>query len=603
MSGCVPLLRAMPGQILLCSVFWGCLAPVSSLHAQQDQQKTDPRVIIAPYSPDQLRIAYQPPSGADRFEHEDEISFARALALIRSGREDEGRAELMVLLERYPTSARLISATATSWTRSKEPKKALRVISHGVSEIKKATRGQEQAPLPQPTFSIERSEAYIELENYEKAIPWMVEACDHRPTESQHLRSTLVDWASDAKLGPRIAREVGRRSDKVPSRVPLAMLATELEALAGLWEKVWPRLQAAEQHAVEGRRGELVRALGHRLSVRPGIPDGSDAPVWLELARGPYDPTLRIEGMQLLLRQGRGEKSADHVRADHLPPQEVFDVWQALPAGDPRLQLGFDLTAYYRERGEWDLANQVGQDLRQSDLSEGMLARVEYEQGLSALRGGNLEEAQTRLESARQHAAADDVRAPATFALAEARFYAADFEQAFELYDEFANRYFRDKNTNDALERIYLLESGSPLGGGVQRAPGLEALARGLYAENRSLWEVAADLARDAEAEARLAEQVESPVRAHAILLLSRAEEMRGFPEAALAAALQMAESLPEARLAPVGRKRAGDLYMDQGQLDEALYQYEELVSRYPDSWLAPEVRRLITELRGRGVQ
>jgi len=53
-------------------------------------------------------------------------------------------------------------------------------------------------------------------------------------------------------------------------------------------------------------------------------------------------------------------------------------------------------------------------------------------------------------------------------------------------------------------------------------------------------------------------------------------------------------------RLAPVARRRAGDAYRASGSDALALAQYEELLVRYPRSWLAPETRRLVQELRAK---
>ena len=125
----------------------------------------------------------------------------------------------------------------------------------------------------------------------------------------------------------------------------------------------------------------------------------------------------------------------------------------------------------------------------------------------------------------------------------------------------------------------------------------------------------AARLARDAETQARSAHpeglrtQLDrdslggplDPVRAHALLLLSRVEQERGAFPAALAAALLVADSLSGDRLAPAARKRVGDLLLAYGRPAEALGQYEEMLARYPRSWLAAEVRRKVTDLRQSG--
>jgi len=135
------------------------------------------------------------------------------------------------------------------------------------------------------------------------------------------------------------------------------------------------------------------------------------------------------------------------------------------------------------------------------------------------------------------------------------------------------------------------------------------------YAEARREWNEAANFAHQADEESRGSDRAVSaaprdegalpeslglanPVRANALLLLSRVEEARGAPGPARAAALTVAESLPGDRLAPVARKRVGDLDLARGDKASALAQYEEMLARYPRSWLAAEVRRQVTDLR-----
>jgi hypothetical protein len=69
----------------------------------------------------------------------------------------------------------------------------------------------------------------------------------------------------------------------------------------------------------------------------------------------------------------------------------------------------------------------------------------------------------------------------------------------------------------------------------------------------------------------------------------------------AAAKALAVAEGVPEDRLAAVARRKAGDYNKESGSDALALAQYEELLVRYPRSWLAPETRRLVQELRAKG--
>jgi len=89
------------------------------------------------------------------------------------------------------------------------------------------------------------------------------------------------------------------------------------------------------------------------------------------------------------------------------------------------------------------------------------------------------------------------------------------------------------------------------------------------------------------------------PLWAQAALALAALREAGGDGKGAIEPLLALAEGLPDDRLAPVARQRAGDVYRlwyhDDGR---ALAQYEECLARYPKAWNAPEVRRLAETLR-----
>ena len=85
---------------------------------------------------------------------------------------------------------------------------------------------------------------------------------------------------------------------------------------------------------------------------------------------------------------------------------------------------------------------------------------------------------------------------------------------------------------------------------------------------------------------------------AHVAMMLSAERERAGEVRAALAPVLALADSLPEDRLAPVARQRAGDLYIKLKDEPKAAAQYEECLARYPKAWNAAEVRRSLEQLR-----
>ena len=89
------------------------------------------------------------------------------------------------------------------------------------------------------------------------------------------------------------------------------------------------------------------------------------------------------------------------------------------------------------------------------------------------------------------------------------------------------------------------------------------------------------------------------PLWARLALLSSAQRALSGDAAGALAPLLAVADSLPDDRLAPLARQRAGDLLL--GRLNDpaaARAQYEECLARYPRAWNAPEVRRAVERLR-----
>ena len=272
-------------------------------------------------------------------------------------------------------------------------------------------------------------------------------------------------------------------------------------------------------------------------------------------------------------------------------------VWQKLPPSPEVVRRGLDLSDRYRDAGDDVSARRVG-DLaaRMAPRTPGASADPELtgqlavRRGESALAAGDLAAAAQAFGEARESGASEHVREEAQFLAGEAEFYAGQFDSAAAAYDAFARAYPTSRWTNDALERIYLIESGD--GGPVA---GLAELANAFRLARAGASDEAIAAAETAEKTA-----ANGPAWAHAGLLTATLLEARGRDKEAAAKALSVAETHPDDRLAPVARRKAGDLYRATGQDALALAQYEELLVRYPRSWLAPETRRLVQDLRAK---
>jgi tetratricopeptide (TPR) repeat protein len=169
---------------------------------------------------------------------------------------------------------------------------------------------------------------------------------------------------------------------------------------------------------------------------------------------------------------------------------------------------------------------------------------------------------------------------------AEALFFSGQTDSAHAWYLSAASDP-RSETAGAALERLYLLEEK----GGQEVLPAFGRLAYEDWRGNRPVARALADslfrtLAR-------------GPLWAYAAVLSGNFRAAAGDPQGALEPLLAVADSLPEDRLAPLARQRAGDIYLDALKDDRAAaQQYEMCLTRYPRAWNAPEVRRRLDQLR-----
>ena len=202
------------------------------------------------------------------------------------------------------------------------------------------------------------------------------------------------------------------------------------------------------------------------------------------------------------------------------------------------------------------------------------------ERSLADLRDGPPERV---VESMRPAEGASDEQ---VFHYAEALFFAGQPDSAIGWYQKVAANP-GGPFTGAALERIFLIEDGSP-------RSALPALGRIAYEQWRG-----SDPRALALAESLWTKLPRGPLWAQTGLVVSTEREKAGDPRGALVAALAVADSLPDDRLASLARQRAGDLYSMRLKDDaHAIEQYEACVAKYPRAWNAPEVRRRLEDLR-----
>ena len=560
----------------------------------------------------------------DPLPPDEEIVLARALVLMRTSRLQEAVQTLDLLWRRHPSSTRVAQAAASAYLRAGRAQEALRLLDLTDRAVREARQRSDAVGVPSLTsrdpLANVRARALLMLGRRNDAIPWMIEGASDPSGDAGDLRRQLLEWAETVDVGPAVRTAAARAADRAPREVERALLAAEIECRAGRTQAAVARLERVESATGDARRGELVSMVAERLL---GDTQGAAlaAPLWLELARGSFAPDVRADALRrliaptILVDDGYGAGVAMGAREPFaVPAAELESAWRSLPAGEDRTRVGLELLNALRSRGENALADRVASELSRTQAPASLAGPMDLEAGLLALSQGHLDDAGKRLERARAQATDDDARERAEFAGAEVLFYSARSDSAQAAFDAFAIAHPRSRLANDALERSYLLEGDGEEA--PEQSPGLASLAQGLYAEARRQWDESAHWAHRADDEARQGQGpvgaalgaakdseltsggARNPVRAHALLLLSRIEEARNALDAARSAALVVADSLPGDRLAPLARRRVGDLELTRGRKEAALAQYEEMLARYPRSWLAAEVRREVTQLR-----
>jgi tetratricopeptide (TPR) repeat protein len=183
----------------------------------------------------------------------------------------------------------------------------------------------------------------------------------------------------------------------------------------------------------------------------------------------------------------------------------------------------------------------------------------------------------------------EDTLGNGLFAVARGLFYAGKIEEAMARAEEFTHTYTRNLRMNDAMEMILL--------GRWYRDFDEEPLRA--YAHVLALRDAGRADSAVAVAQGALARWPGAGIRYHLHYALAELARERGNHAEAIAHALAVADSSSKSRLAPAALRLAGDETLASGQGPQrALKLYQELLERFPDSPLAPDVRAQVIEMR-----
>lgn len=394
-------------------------------------------------------------------------------------------------------------------------------------------------------------------------------------TEAWCVDPGLDDWARAnlsrfAAADPRGTREALRPAiARRPRRVDLAMALAETEWRAGDLAAALRVLATADTHK-EGSSTRLE--FGEGLISRANGRDSSAAiETFVHLAADAARPVP--------MRMLAAHRSWDLMKARGESATGAAAIAKALgdiPTGQWTPELVAGVARGLRQSGRTAESRALLSGLG----ARGLAPELALEQTLADLRDGPPERALAGLEKL------SDTSAEARFTFAEALFFAGLADSALAVYkvvvEDPASPF-----TGAAFERIYLIEES-------QKHDGLRSFGQIAYQNWRGEPKQAS-----AVAESLYRSLPQGPLWAQVALVVAGQRAAGGEPRTALQPLLAVADSLPQDRLAPLARQRAGDLYLEKlNDPAHAAAQYEECLARYPRAWNAPEIRRKLSALR-----
>jgi tetratricopeptide (TPR) repeat protein len=439
-------------------------------------------------------------------------------------------------------------------------------IMEDYAAVERMSRAERAAQKDSILLGSELAFALERLGRPKEAAQIAIEAWLASPAQPDWARETL-ERAED--VAPKDVREqVRRATTRYPERMDLARYCAQLEWRLGDLHAALKALSVAERSEARPRlRFTFAEELMLQLTTR----DSTGAiETWLDLAGDTrYDASYRTASA----RRAWDVVTARHAEKEFAP--RFQKALEDLPRKNlsPELRLG--LARGLRESGRTaDARSLLEPEGGHEDTPE-----FAAERALSDLRDGPPARALPGLRAAAE-------RSPeGAFRYAEALFFAGQTDSAHVWYERVTGD-ARGAYTGAALERLYLLEEQGP-------PESLPVFGRVAYEEWRGETRRATVLT-----DSLFRTLARGPLWAEAALALASQRAAAGDLAAALEPLLAVADSMPDGRLAPVARDRAGDMYVRLKDESRAAAQYEECLSRYPKSWNAPEVRRKLEALR-----
>jgi tetratricopeptide (TPR) repeat protein len=531
---------------------WALVAAAGASAQQRFPLRTTGPLLIASqsdYAPSQKPIPSLPPPQLERL---------RRAQSFREGRlYDRAREILVALNAEVPHHALILTELARVHLAKRDPA--------AVERLGRAERASQADSL---LLSRELTQAYEQLRRPRDAAQVVLEAWTAVPTEAQWATSTILHLAS---IDPKAIRDLMQRfADRAPQR---------FDMLQGLAQLQWQMGDAKTALRILTAADRTSRDAAQRIAFAGELLDRGVA----RDTTGALTALLDVAGDGSLddgLRAAAAHR-AWQIYLVHLAESDgaplVARALQDLPSSRWPAEMLGGVVRGLRQAGQTAQARAL---LKTRGPENELPPELALEHALADLRDGPPERA---LPSLRRTVEGTPEGA---YFYAEALFYAGLSDSALGYFKTIAEDP-HGPYAGAALERIYLIEDARTL-------PGLATFGRIAYETWRGDQ-------KDAEllADSLYRSLPQGPLWAQAALELAARREALGNAKGALEPLLLLAESLPDDRLAPRARQRAGDIYLTRIKDEaKAAEQYEECLARYPRAWNAPEIRRQLELLR-----
>lgn len=493
-------------------------------------------------------------------------SLQQARSLSRQGAYDAARALLEELLRKSPHHPSLVSELVQ-----------LGYADHDWPRLERLCRAERMALRDSLFLSRPLLQALTYQGRYRDAAQVAVEAVVAAPRAAPWVTVELRNLAIADPTGVKMTRDALRVAwTRNPQRDDLLLLLAELEWTDGRTEHALTLLETPAK--LRGGSTTLLWQFAQQRMIAGTWADSLGAArAFLAVARHTGTP----EGRRLAAARQAHAIVADHPEAGDVA-LEITRALRDVPPPRWGVPLGVGLARSLREGGHPMESRALLERLTAdgAHAPPGLL----IERALGDLRDGPPEAAMPLLGTLAQ---SPETAYEARFYLGEALFFSGRADSASAVYDSLARQAPGAAHTDAALDRLYLIEDARP-------PAALKPFARASYERWRGNPRAAASIV-----DSLFRVLPRGTLWARCGIMLSEVNEELGLYREALAPLVVVADSLPADRLAPLARKRIGDLYRTPlKDPTRALRAYEECLARYPRSWLSPEVRRIVEEMR-----